>query len=358
MSAPLTAPFFLQKNSDAVDRAFEEKNAVAARILGWPALRQMRPEAVGDRTRLDLMWREGSLGIRGASESDFHEIRDPDSASAGILRMMKALNADPAPLPLAQLRFREGPGGLCGLWIDCSNESIKALLDEREWIGRWQAQDFRLELGQKHKSPGEKEGRLGLVAAEPACWLASYNTNNDEVPLKSYMGLFSQPGPEANRAMIAAGFELLDTAGVGEARWIEWGAGYGNLSAAYASRLGTKATVSELEPTAAELLAQNAAEFFAGVETRRLAAESPEAPGPFDLWLIDPPRPGFPKLLGLLKTLLHRPQWLLAYHCTEAGLGGDTAILREAGYKLDNWSSVDAFAATPHHEVISLWRRK
>jgi 23S rRNA (uracil1939-C5)-methyltransferase len=357
-------PFFLRDHAAEVDSQWRHKTLMAAEVLGQAALRHMRPDAVGARTRLDLMWNGEHLGVRGPSknpDSTYHfaRVEKPDSVSAGIVEMMERFESSKPPLDLAQIRFREGNGGERGIWIDSSNENIKSLLDERTWLGSLLERGWIVEVGQKHKQVAHAGDGLKLVAATARCWLPSFNLNNDPIELVSYVSLFSQPGPEVNRALIAAGLDLLDESHVREPSWVEWGAGYGNLTAAYATRLGAHGFSSEIEAAAADLLEQNARKFFPEVTTARAAAEKglPWNESP-ELWLIDPPRPGFGKLLETLSSLESPPHWVLAYHCHATGLINDARVLKSSGYRLEHWSSVDAFPATPHHEVVSLWKKQ
>jgi len=353
----MLASFFLQDYPGEIDALWREKNFLSSEILRQGPLRQLRPECIGDRSRLDLMWNGTQLGIRGRSQGeesyDFHPIHNPDSVNPLIAEMMKTFEERKPKLSLAQIRFRTGVGGIKGIWIDAANEQIKALLYEEKFLRSLMDDGWVVEMGQKHKALIQKEGRLGLDLAPALNWLSSYDKNNAEIPLKSCISLFSQPGPETNRALIVAGFDLLDEAHVKTLPWCEWGAGYGNLTAAYASRLGSEAWASELEPVAVSFLAQNAREFFPQVQTEeKIAVEVKEN---FELWLADPPRPGFPKLFTSLQNMTKKPKWVLLYHCHNAGLINDSRLLRDAGYDLFHWSSVDAFPATPHHEVIALW---
>ncbi|MBS1983941.1 MAG: hypothetical protein JST16_07190 [Bdellovibrionales bacterium] len=346
--------FQVGRSAAFVDACWLEKNALALRALGQPSLRQMRPEVIGDRTRMDLQWNGQALGIFTPGR-DFTPVRSPDTCSPTIAAMLTEFSESGFPLTVASLRFRSGLQGERGLWIDAANEDIKSLLDEKNWLMGRLERGWVVEIGQKRKHVART---LKLEPAPALCWLPSFDANNDEIPLRSHIALFSQPGPEVNRALIAAGFELLDEASLEQCTWAEWGAGYGNLSAAFASRLGTRAWSSEVDEVASNLLAQNAQEFFAGVQTGRARAET--SPAGFaaqaQLWIVDPPRSGFAELFRTLVGAEQRPRHVLAYHCHSEGLTKDTHILREAGYKLLAWSSVDAFPATPHHEVISIWR--
>lgn len=357
----MTEAFHLKENRSLIDAKWREKRLLASEVLGRDPDRSLQPDCTGDRLRLDLMWKEGHLGIRDANDG-FTEIREPDSAHARIRGMMNLLVADPLPIARASLRFRYCvQEDLCGLWIDCSNEEIKGLKDEGEWLRRaLTKRHWIVEAGQKGKefSLGS-DGEIIFQEARPHAWLNSFDSNNDPVPLLSQVSLFSQPGHEVNRAMIACGFDLLETHLPSPPKsWAEFGSGYGNLTAAYASLYPeAKAWSSEIQAQAVDCLKINAQEFFPSVELQLTVAKLEALNRKTDLWILDPPRPGFPELLdGLGARPDLKPGHVLVYHCHSKGLIGDTARLKSLGYSLAGWSCVDAFPGTPYHEVISLWK--
>jgi hypothetical protein len=317
---------------------------------------------------MDLLWNGQALGIYGPREGNdanhpFVPIIDPDTASPDIREMMRDFIELACPCELVSVRFRAGEGGLRGIWLDTSNLNIKALLDDGAWLRAVLARGWSVEVGQKHKEvvlDAQAPGGVSLATAQGRAWLPSFNVHNEAIPLLSLASLFSQPGPEVNRALLAAGYDLLDAHDVGRVSWAEWGAGYGNLSAGYATRLASTGWSSELEVTAAHWLSENAAQFFPEVRTARAVADETSSAGPgagVDLWILDPPRPGFPVLLRVLAAMKAPPRYVLTYHCAEAGLAGDAALLREAHYTPRVWSSVDAFPATLFHEAITLWEK-
>jgi len=351
--------FFLKTNRALIDAKWREKRLLSSEILGMNPKRALQPEVIGDRTRLDLMWKDGKLGIRDKTDV-FAEIKEPDSAHERVREMMNQLYADPLPLNRASLRFRySSVEDICGLWIDTSNEDIKALKDEGEWLRRQiQERHWVIEAGQKGKEFRIENGELNFLPSRPHCWLPSYDTNNNEIPLLSQAHLFSQPGPEVNRAMIACGFDLLELVAKPILSWAEFGCGYGNLSAAFASYLPhASAYSSEIAPLAVDCLKINAEKFFPDTELELSQAKLSLVKEAKHLWILDPPRPGFPELFSELKE--HKelaPRYVLIYHCHSKGLIADSTLLNEIGYKLQVWSCVDAFPATPYHEVISLWK--
>jgi hypothetical protein len=366
-------PFFLGQYPDSIENQWRQKHLIACEIMGKTPLRTLRPDLKGDRARLDLMWNGKQLGIRGpstsAQEFPFFAIENPDTPTQAIREMLLMFQDDPPPLELAQVRFRSGMTNselqkpILGLWFDTSNESILRFLEEGRWLQRWMESGVVIEVGQKQKEVSTDPSRgLKLAPAKPRAWLPSFDIHNKSIPLISRICQFSQPGEEANRALFAASFELIDENKVpAPIEWVEWGAGYGNLTAGFYTRLGPQGVASEIDPGAAECLALNRDSNFAGIETLCQAAENDGLNPHFkpEFWLIDPPRPGFPKLLEKLQTAeTHKPEYVFALHCHSSGLISDSSALRKANYKNLGWSSVDTFPATPHFEVLSLWKKE
>ncbi len=351
--------FYIQTYSEKVELDWKLKHALGSELYKKDPLRTLRPELIGDRNRLDLMWMNKKLGIRGAQKAnndfDFLHITSPETAHPEICVMMEILENDPLPMEMAQIRFRVSSSKEKGIWIDCANTLIRDLLAEKHWLKRRLSDGWVVEMGQKHKAVFDGEDELKFAEAPRLPWLDSYNQFNEALPLKSYVSSFSQPGPEANRALMAAIFDLLDHHGVQFNSWCEYGAGYGNLTAAIASLGHKKAHSSELDPSAAALLKENAVEFFPFVETSQEAALYLK--GDWDLVLIDPPRSGFPELLKNMLDIDNKPKYFVAVHCHSKGLRHDLPILRQASYSLLDWSSADIFPGTSYQEHISLWTR-
>lgn len=359
---------FLLNDNLAIENAFLEKKLLASEVLGKSPRRSLRPDLLLDRCRLDVMWNGKNLGIRGPTlengRFEFFILEKPQSASLQIQQLMSFWMETPPPsfLTIAQVRFRSGLDGIQGLWIDTSNENIHRLLEEGHWLFSLIDKGIVVEVGQKHKEVGTDPTRgLRLNPSTLRCWLQGFDKNNDPIELVSSVSHFSQPGPEANRILVAGALDLLDAFELpAEISWIEWGAGYGNFTPFLASRLGSRFGRSlELDPSLSAALERNRTQFFPSIKTHARPAESgPESDWESaNLWFIDPPRPGFGSLLTSLSgPHFPRPKWVLAFHCHTSGLISDSTALKSSGYKLLDWLNADVFPATPHQEVISLWQ--
>lgn len=337
----------------------EQKYAEREQVLGKAALRQHAPDLIHARTRLDMMWNGECLGLRMRSESGmkFEPLESFDNASLKIIDLTKWFAQTCPARCLISLRFREGFEGLQGIWLDAARVDLEAIkTTQAEWVREATSAGIHIEVGQRGEEWvwDSNDARLKSTKAVLRPWLPSYPPGMAPLPLVATIASFTQPGPLANQTLIGAGHELLDQHAIANlASWGEWGAGNGNLSAAFAPRLGAQnGWISEPDPRSFAALAHNHAAFFAEAEIVRTAAMA--APKPFDLWLLDPPRSGFASLIAKLDEDT-RPRAILIYHCALEGLVADQAALQEKGYKLRDWIFCDIFPGSAHAEAVSLW---
>jgi hypothetical protein len=309
------------------------------------------------------MWHDGRLGRRGPTPSDGSSWRfaPPDPAmlahlDAALPAMMADYESSRPPHGDAQVRLRSGPDGRRGLWVDASRSAIDTLLAERDWLFGRLAAGWIVELGQRGEAVTRSGDALQLATAEPHPWLPGRDAAGRPIPLVSRVASFTQPGPAINAALLTAAGQLLDDAGVGRVGWREFGSGYGNITAWLADRLGPAGIAFENDPRSRGLLERNGAAFFPDVRLDHRAGDSDLAgDDPATIWIVDPPRPGFPALLAMLAERRPRPAHVLALHCHPVGLAADAAALRAAGYAPAGWRAVDAFPGTPFIETVEFW---
>lgn len=333
----------------------------AEQTLGLPPRAFLDPAPHGGRSRADLMWHDGCLGLRGPSGADgrWHFappepawFRQLDPALPGLF---EAFASSGPPRLDAQVRFRIAPDGRRGFWLDLSRERINGLVSSGDWLSGILEAGWIVELGMRGEAVGTGSDGLVLQPAESHSWLPAWTPTGDPVPLECLVASFSQPGPLINCALTEAAGLLLDAAGIEVLSFCEWGAGYGNLTAWCSRRLGAHGTAIEADRQAVDLLRRNAERFFPNVRVIAARVEKSDRPPAAELWLIDPPRNGFAPLLERLPDLSEAPRHILALHCHERGLSGDVARLRSAAYRLEGWIAVNAFPGTDHLEVVSLW---
>ncbi len=82
-----------------------------------------------------------------------------------------------------------------------------------------------------------------------------------------------------------------------------------------------------------------------------------DAPGPYDLAVVDPPRTGMaPRALDAL--VAHAPRVLMYVSCDPATLARDAQRLLRQGYRLESVQPVDMFPQTFHIESVSRFVRE
>lgn len=327
------------------------KRALARELLGENTLlREATPDLSEDRTRFDLMFYKGKLGIRGPKKSDdpwdfeFNENFSVDTLHPQLRTFIEEvpemISGFEEFFEAAQIRFRCDTRGTYGMWIDTQRDNLEKF--SQSALCEKISTQCRLELGQK----------FDFLPPAPHAWLPSFSKDNQELWLKSYISSFSQPGPEANRALIACGIELLEEFQV-EGSWVEVGAGYGNLTAAFTTQLGNASWVLEKESRDSLLFEANR-EFFPQSRYITKSVESFSEENSPLLMLADPPRSGFSEFF---KKDLIKSSYLLLYNCDLKGLIKDFEAL-SANYMLRKWSLIDLFPGTPYVEAVTLWQRR
>lgn len=345
-------------HAQEIEDRWLEKLAISSEILQSSPHRSLQPEALGTRTRLDLMWNVDQLGIRGPSERAgdfaFFNINSSDSIPEKLNQALQFFCASIVPKKQLQLRFRYSTQqNLLGLWVDCDKQSIEEILASN-WPEQLLEKFDVVEFGQKNFYTNATPG-----ISNTHCWLSSYNAHNVEIPLKCHVSSFSQPGEEANRALIACGLDLIESCLDNIETWAEIGAGYGNLSAAFSTYIDRDGMAVESDAALHQLLTANVLSCNLGFQPIKstAAAFMENLNAKIDLLIIDPPRCGFFEQAPLTSTI-YLPNYILCYHCHHQGLLNDTTALKKASYELVKWSAVDCFPGSQHLENISLWKMK
>ena len=346
----------------ALRHAWTEAGLPAACVDG-PLLEDLGPH--GLRDRVDLALQDGRLGLRALDGGPPVPAPACPALSPSLEALRRALAADPPPLRRAGLRLRVGPVDAAGarpagLWVDAANEDLKALIDEGAWLRRQLAAGRVVELGQRRKElqPGPEGLRLRPAALRP--WWQTRLDGDAPAAVFGVVGGFTQPGIAANARLLRQ--LRARAAALGAPRWIELGAGAGNLTLPLLS-LGAQVTAVEPDPLARAGLQR-------GAEAAGLAGALTLAPHGFDrpddslicaldasdAALVDPPRSG----LGRLPEALARsrgPGALLYLSCHGPSLVADLARLAAQGWTPDRVGGVDWFPFTPHGEWLVGLRR-
>lgn len=319
----------------------------------------------GQRDRMDASLRQGSAGpVIGLYDVDHDELLDVEvcpQQSAALAPAWAALRADPPPMARASLRLRVAPDGAWGLWIDAANADIGALLDEGAWLRRAAAR-FEIAVGQRHKALllDRPRPRLGPPALGP--WFESRlaGAEPERVPLYGPVGGFSQPGVRGNAALVAEVARL--ALRTGARRWLELGAGNGNLSSALL-RVGAAVVAVEPDPLAAAGLERMAEAQGWADRLRRAPASLSRDDAALralisdaEAILVDPPRSGMGALPAALAAA-PGPRWLLSVSCHADSFVDDLAALIAGGWALRAASGLDQFPQSPHAEWMALLER-
>jgi 23S rRNA (uracil1939-C5)-methyltransferase len=265
------------------------------------------------------------------------------------------LRADPPPIDRASLRLRVDPDGARGLWIDAANVDVKTLMDEGDWLRRLLAAGVVVEIGQRRKPlyVDPEDGRLRLSKdVELRPWFRTW-VDGRAVPLYGPVGGFSQPSLAANRLLVARAAALC--AETGARRWMELGAGNGNLTLPLAAT-GAEVTALELDGTARAGLERSAAELGLTVEVVAADVHRAAGLGPLidaaEAVLADPPRSGLRGFVDALAARERRPAHLVYVSCHADSLAADAARLAAIGYAAARVEGVDQFPQSPHVEWL------
>ena len=356
----------LSEQREAKLRALLARAAERGLDLGpLAALRLIDLGPSGQRDRMDASLRgspEGTvIGLYDVNHSELLDVDRCPQQSAALAPAWAALRADPPPMTRASLRLRVAPDGAWGLWIDAANADIGALLDEGAWLRR-AAERFEIAIGQRHKALLLDRPRPRLGPPALGAWFESRlaGATPERVALYGPVGGFSQPGVVSNAALVAEVARL--AARTGAERWLELGAGNGNLTSALL-RQGATVVAVEPDPLAATGLARMAEAQGWGDRLRRATASlSRDEPalraliGDAEAILVDPPRSGMGALPGALAAA-PGPRWLLSVSCHADSFVDDLAALVAEGWVLREASGLDQFPQSPHAEWIALLER-
>lgn len=172
---------------------------------------------------------------------------------------------------------------------------------------------------------------------------------------------FTQVNMSTNRVLVRRALQLLDPR-VGE-RIADLFCGLGNFSLPIA-RLGAFVVGVEANESLVLRAGENADSnglatrcVFYAVNLFDSTEDSLAAFGPFDKWLIDPPREGAVAVVKAINPL-QAPQRIVYVSCNPTTLARDAAILiHHKGYVLKGAGVVNMFAHTAHVESIAVFER-
>jgi hypothetical protein len=155
------------------------------------------------------MWYQNKLGLRGPLDDVgnflFFEIPSaPDTVNPLLGEMLEPFKNSSVPrdLEMAQIRFRCKDADLKGIWIDCSNLLIKALLDEKNWLSHlisnlgWKEEDTTV-----NGFFGDKTGKQQQIDAIKNA-NKIYAPSGQEIPKEEAIKLTEQGGKFFSRNLL------------------------------------------------------------------------------------------------------------------------------------------------------------
>lgn len=321
-----------------------------------------RVELVVERAKFDGRLKAG-LFVKTHSANLRHgkplvEIAGCAQFSPSLEHFYQNLIADLPPVSQrGSLRLRVGPRGECGLWLDFSNEDIRDVLNEEQWLIRTLNRGWIVEMGQRRKRVmTSTEGRrFRLVDPVLAPWFQTW-IDGEAYDLFSTIGTFTQPGIVANQALVRTVVSFIQKNLKNESTAVEFGCGIGNFTLPLAS-LFKNVSVFETDRLALEGLSRGLQ--ACGLESRVTihtgdfirSSKNVEIGEP-DLILVDPPRSGLDQFLEILQNPAARKANWVYVSCFPESLGRDLRVLRKAGFTIDAATVIEQFPFTRHYELV------
>ena len=349
----------LQKKQESYRADWEETGLSEVPTF---AITSVAPFGMRDRVDLVLAEVDGvmRLGLYG-NHREIVAIQHCPQMSEPLQRWFEEFRLDLPRLKKGSLRLRVDPQGTRGAWLDFSNEEVKRLFEEREWLIRLREKGI-IEIGQRKKRLEIVDGQPKLRDPQLHAWM---NTPGEDktISLLSSIGSFSQPGDQANHALV--GEVMKQARQVPVTHWLELGAGSGNFSLPLMAR-GLFVHAVEIDPAAAEGLAQVAENegLTYHLQIHRQSFEKELARGlPVDVsgwgYLADPPRSGLGNFLEVLERTpaSERFSTLIYVSCWQESFFKDAARLKGMGYFPVTTQGVDIFPQSPHAEWVTTFTR-
>jgi 23S rRNA (uracil1939-C5)-methyltransferase len=323
----------------------------------------VKPGYLRDRCDLSLFRQEGRLvlGLYDMQRQKILDLEECPQMSPALWKAVERLRQDLPDIDLGSIRVRVNPSGKIGLWLDFPNETVKRLLDAKDWLQRILKWAY-IEIGQKRKKLVFEGDKYKLLEDEYEVWFETYTTKEFKpFPLYGKVGGFTQPGFEANKKLLQVIQSMLPTETL---NILELCSGMGNFSFFLAS-LGHQVHAVEMDESSIEAmklsLAKSKDKNKIKVQQMNLHSKNPEVKNIFvdkDLVLADPPRSGLGQSLNFLSEQDHLPKYFLYISCFPESFLEDTKKLENLGYRVLRMEGVDQFPQSKHLEVIALLERK
>lgn len=368
-----------------IERSIEEQRKEKLKgvegLFPLDQIRVLSPGVRALRDRVDLtvkrtpqgsmalgLWSQRSSGpdLR-LNERELVDLEECAMMTPALEAWFKEFRTRLPEVELGSVRLRVSPSGERGAWLDFSNEDVKRLFEEKEYL-QWLSSKATVEIGQKKKplyfddSEGESRPRLKKeVELKP--WFQTWDLSGKAYPVYGAIGGFSQSGLIANRLLVS---EVLKACQQAASFWLEAFCGSGNFTyplAAEADQVlafeNDPVAIQSLEKGLKDLRVRNVTLKRVDLKSRRqlddLFQDLPKDKA-YGL-LADPPRSGLMKLMDLMEEGAMAPKVLVYVSCFTESLKQDAHRLQRLGYRLQSLSLVDQFPHSPHVEWVSLWSK-
>ncbi len=338
-------------------QAFDKRQFLSKRLglsadeIQWVSLGHERL-----RDRVDLTWIQGQgLGLYHLDKYEIVDLESCPMMSEPLEEWLKEFRKTPPPVNKGSIRLRVGPQGERGVWLDFANVDIKNLLDEKSYLESLM-QKAHVEIGQKRKVLGIKEGQLKLLDPEPRVWFQTF-VGDKTVDLKCSIGDFTQVSMRANRVLVEIVSGYLKN--VQAKSIIEFGSGVGNFTLPLSSQFES-ILAFEMDSHFADMLEQNLlnlgtrekVQILQG-DYQRLSEKRQVNFTNIDAVVVDPPRSGLKGFIDPLLTSGKKPQHFIYVSCFPESFAADLERLKGAGYRLMGLTVLDQFPHSPHMELIA-----
>ncbi len=308
------------------------------------------------RDRVDLTYEEGRYGFFEKDSREIFQIDHCPLLSPALNQLFHKIKKIKIPVRKGSLRLRVSPTGQCGLWLDFANEDIRDLLAEKSTLQKFLDLGF-VEIGQRRK---KLTPQFKLADPEFHPWTRTWS-EGQTIELFSLVGSFSQSGDQANQLLIQELQSLL--AQSTSLRWVEFGAGSGNLTfpTAGANRHVRALEFEGLALKGLQKTLQSHPEFENRIQLLQgdFQRKDQTVFQCDEGVLVNPPRSGLKKFLDPLLAMRDqdRPRDFIYISCYLQSFLEDSQRLKPAGHALADIAIVDEFPHSEHFEILSLWQR-
>lgn len=308
------------------------------------------------RDRVDLTWMQGQgLGLYHLDKYEIVDLKNCPMMSESLEKWFKDFRRVPPPIQKGSVRLRTGPGGVRGVWLDFANVDVKALLDEKTYLQTLRSQ-AHVEVGQKRKVLGMKEGEFKLLDPEPRVWFQTF-VDEKPVDLKCSIADFTQVSVRANQFLIRTVMERLKDLDIQTVA--EFGPGIGNFTLPLSAGF-SRVLAFEMDRNAGTMLDQNLRDF--GTRSRveilqgdyqKLNEKRSVDFSSIDAVVVDPPRSGLKEFIDPLLTSVNKPRHFVYISCFPESFAVDLERLKTVGYRLIYINVVNQFPHSPHMELVA-----